>query len=1481
MNQYNKGKSGEKMVNKKINTLRNTMIERYLNKNVDELLRDLSIEEDAVRGYHGREILELLQNIDDAIELSRQENKQFISGEAEVSFIDGILRVANTGSTFIYDGIESIVLGHVSTKDKSLIGSKGSGFRGLLNWSTNIKIYSGEFNIGFSKEFADGEYQKLREHESIKRQERKSARRGGNPPTFPIFSMPKAIDEIEKGKYSTIIEIKIDEENNKDDYNVINQLNNFDYRTLLFLPNLSKITLIVEDEVKTFSKKTLVNGAIDKVVLTSNFGTEETFYLMKKELENKEPNKHIIIAAPLFEMDNFPIYSYFPTKQQFPFPILVHAPFHLTQDRNRIATDKDGENKKMLSNIIERMIEFSVTLTKTQENKELPLFFLTPNKFEKNIRGWGFGYGSTIGDFYLEDYFLDKICDAELYPLRNGGYTKLINGIKTFDIPTPQSFRGGGFNLLLENINNPKVSHFVRKLIGRKGISTYFSAYELIKIINEKELNIHERVEVFIWWSEQFPNNYNLPNLIEIDGEFVSSKTSNRVFLPSADGISDLPDKIKKHIKLKIIDQNFIDLLIAKIKNNEIWKEVASEYVNPSDKRILDRYSERKLFIRFIEQSSREMIIREINNQINAQDVAIEFTMWLFKLYKRGDLTSQGIKEINFNFPVVTGTKKANEIYLGKNWRNDIGDKLFNQEKYEELITPTAFGLTEDDYELFVTFITEFGVSKYPRFSVRPVSGNEFKTRIGFVQQRYIYSATCDDFSNLITNLETETILEWIEKDEYLHSIIPAIEKNSYAQLRRNSHPMMFHTNAYILYILNTTKWISINGTKYSPENIVFFDRLSNNVDSYLGISRTQIKKLLGDLLYINLNFRKTFADFEDDELSDIIKKLSQINDKKVSPKLYDDVVRGKSEKTPISSNYSTEDFSVLCDDGEYYPSKLVRYADKIVPRIYKNNPDNHFIQIPPKRGIKTIKDWLGVERFEVELKYKSHTLFESSNLDAEINDIKISLLSSIDNNKDNIENMKRITIVPCSKLTVVDEFENTFIIDDEYYHISKDNYTVYLKMPSDYDPIKLGSLLRDIFSSILNLNIDEKLVQLLLGMNKNRKQEYVSSAFGLQSWSNAEEELSFGKKDTKQVILAFFKEEGLSKNLLDKLNKINFSTYLDNAEIAIVIESLRELKKDVFHVNNLNIFPQVNVIPYFEKQLEEYKNKNFELFEKKLFVSLKDRTINEQKRFIDLLKEFSDYTFDFKNTVNFDVENEMKLSFPIMSMKTTDINVGEIYALNYKLITNEDPEFDDFITSNNYLKSLVYFYSEAVKKYIEIEFENTKISPLTEIVSISDDYSDGIIVNEAVKAIPPKQKKTKRSTTKTGKTRTQRKRENQLRDKAGKEAEEFAYEKLLTRYSTLKWTSENAHAHLPERNTSTSNDMHYINSKGEKILIEIKSSTGTFFMTASEYNLAVELGTSYELWLVDNSKKKINGPKFIKDFEPSKEATEYKFTFE
>ena len=142
------------MVNwKTIDELRDIFIQEYTESSLQNKLEKACSEEfELKRDYNGRQILELLQNVDDACDgVMGQDSENII---VKFSFKNNILEVGNTGTTFSAETIERLCLGRASEKSFNKIGNKGTGFRSLLNDADWIEVHSGEFAIRFSEKFA-------------------------------------------------------------------------------------------------------------------------------------------------------------------------------------------------------------------------------------------------------------------------------------------------------------------------------------------------------------------------------------------------------------------------------------------------------------------------------------------------------------------------------------------------------------------------------------------------------------------------------------------------------------------------------------------------------------------------------------------------------------------------------------------------------------------------------------------------------------------------------------------------------------------------------------------------------------------------------------------------------------------------------------------------------------------------------------------------------------------------------------------------------------------------------------------------------------------------------------------------------------------------------------------------------------------------------------------------------------------------------
>lgn len=111
------------------------------------IISQFNEENERKREYNGRQVLEMLQNAEDEVQ---------DDGLVIIKLYEDRLVIANKGNPFSKDGVESLMTPNLSSKqpDDTKIGSKGLGFRSLLNWSESIEIVSKDLSIEFSKDVA-------------------------------------------------------------------------------------------------------------------------------------------------------------------------------------------------------------------------------------------------------------------------------------------------------------------------------------------------------------------------------------------------------------------------------------------------------------------------------------------------------------------------------------------------------------------------------------------------------------------------------------------------------------------------------------------------------------------------------------------------------------------------------------------------------------------------------------------------------------------------------------------------------------------------------------------------------------------------------------------------------------------------------------------------------------------------------------------------------------------------------------------------------------------------------------------------------------------------------------------------------------------------------------------------------------------------------------------------------------------------------
>jgi hypothetical protein len=360
---------------------------RFYSEDLDQLIADYRRERQITGDYQGREILELLQNANDAAA-----EKEIRSQVKIVLSRDGLI-VANTGSPFTTGGVQSLRVSDLSPKRharKALIGQKGLGFRAILNWSKRPLILSGALSLTYSPKKSVDILECLKSENSVLSKIIEKEQRHPDEVILPALAFPVFLDtnnmedllEIQAARsiyqqclslrdqgYDTVIGMPLDQrmafEIAREDINKLRP------EILLFTENISDIRILVADEPEKVWK---VDGD-EKIrqIAVSREGIAEVYKWKVFKRSDRVPPEYldkqidslqeyeIIIAVPETGKDEFKttqLFSFFPTEIGFPFPVICHATLDLEINRkhpqaNSVTFFIIGEMAALLAEVAE------------------------------------------------------------------------------------------------------------------------------------------------------------------------------------------------------------------------------------------------------------------------------------------------------------------------------------------------------------------------------------------------------------------------------------------------------------------------------------------------------------------------------------------------------------------------------------------------------------------------------------------------------------------------------------------------------------------------------------------------------------------------------------------------------------------------------------------------------------------------------------------------------------------------------------------------------------------------------------------------------------------------------------------------------------------------------------------------------------------------------------------------------------------------
>lgn len=347
----------------------------------ERLIAEYRHERDITRGYHGREILELLQNAADAARVWK------IRGKVRIVVTAHGLLVGNTGRPFTAKGVESLQLANLSPKrqrETVLIGDKGLGFRSILNWTDSPLISSGELGLAFVPDYVANIVGSLEKENDELAQRVADEREIAGDLIVPRLAFPQWVADWANhpwpegdGLRSIAVECQSLRSEGFDTavgmpfhapraYNeAVQQLAELSPEFLLLVDSIGELELRVEGHAPrvwscahTEGWATLREG---NRVLSSWMVAVYPEEVPEELLDHEERGKNrfqITLAVPEDHAASpGSLFCYFPTEVRVPLPLLVHATVELDETRKHVNDTR--ANRHILGVVTERIAELA------------------------------------------------------------------------------------------------------------------------------------------------------------------------------------------------------------------------------------------------------------------------------------------------------------------------------------------------------------------------------------------------------------------------------------------------------------------------------------------------------------------------------------------------------------------------------------------------------------------------------------------------------------------------------------------------------------------------------------------------------------------------------------------------------------------------------------------------------------------------------------------------------------------------------------------------------------------------------------------------------------------------------------------------------------------------------------------------------------------------------------------------------------------
>jgi hypothetical protein len=1263
-----------------------TLRRKHYREDPASIIEHYNIEQQNIQTYNGRQLLEMLQNADDASETAKKKRVLIRLNENQ-------LTIANNGETFTEGGFLSITRSNLSPKtmQQNKIGQKGLGFRSILSWADEIEINSGGTKLGFSETIAQSFLKELiKGTPSIQADIKKRIR-----VSLPIATLrvPQLLNglKFDGDVFDTSITLKLKNNIQNDVQSQIHSVINKE--TLIFLNHIEEVE-IDSPERKVVFKKIISGGTVtvqSNNILT-NIKESKTWHLNKLNGEHNSKNYELAIAwnDELNDTENV-IFSNFKTQVRFPFPALLHGTFELTQNRNQLENDTTGHNEFLTEKLAELLIDTALKIAShKKEANYFPLKLLNID-FEK--------IDTVLSNFKFRDKLIDKIKSSSVFPTVNGAYITYSDKPVFYDFPVSTFLKGDDVkNLLLHNADE----QFVKFL---KSFTLYHFTFEFfLKIISKRKSNNEQLAKLIFlaltyesYKEELSSDKFNLLEQPEflIDNEGNLIKWTSKIFVQ--------PDGDKEFLLPKSLSIRFIEpeLIVALLKEFNIQN--LDDLLGKLEPLRIKKYS-------FSEIS--ETLIHHYTDQRKLNSMAVrELHSYLFQLYKN---EYKGIKPESISneisVPVITEKlkiKPISQIYFGGYYGNSNTEQLYSFDKSKLLAEKKLFGFEKIEIKIVKEYFIWLGVADLPRYILKEITTTKQDAYIEFFLRNLKYPTTkwgwsfknynefknwlpwnitlrvgeYDEIDKILSYSKIETIFEWIKQDKQLKETLESdreILTGSYLYCYKNTDRTLYKQDmrSYMKWKISTTNFLPVESEtlKSAPEKCCLSKTITNEFTPFVEKPKIAIAAISEKLQvsedviesYLTLTgVHREISSFSIDVLYNMLLSLT-ISDKegKVAKTIYREVINNFNENKLDTSHSTYQNFlrngKVLCFKGNEIGYFSVSEAYYIETKTFGNNILKRFplVCIDRKRGNKKVERLFGVKSLEnISFKIIGEPTIHSLNhqFTEEIHRFKalIYALRMPQDTRHEIKNrLKRLRIILTQDIKaefIHDQVPQKFELEQYEFIVTKNKSSFHILIPevdSNIDDLKQNIAFCDTISEIFTTLI-----------NTEEYRDFIHDLYSKREVDREPRLLSYLQQDTNDLIIQ-------AKNQLEIIDDIRLSFWR-----AFSIASAKNIKTEIRNEKELTTFLQKKVKLSKEKlgrvssvetftQLSDLSNQEF-IYQ--LFLHFKVDYVKFARHFSglnfnDLFKNsIEDLKIEFRNEFAFHLCNKLKIESTLAKGKYFD----------------------------------------------------------------------------------------------------------------------------------------------------------------------------------------------------------------------------------